>query len=96
MASGEVKEKMKNMSLPSVLFPVAEGTAFVWFEWRKQKLPLAIFILLCINLVIAPAVYAASNGALERNHAYALGILGLVTLGLVVYLFVVVFQPERF
>jgi K+-transporting ATPase KdpF subunit len=66
------------------------------YEWRRQGLPVGIFVLLCVNLVIAPAVYAASDGALERRYAYALGLLGLVTLGLVAYLFVVVFQPERF
>ncbi|MBW4663290.1 MAG: K(+)-transporting ATPase subunit F [Chroococcus sp. CMT-3BRIN-NPC107] len=65
-------------------------------EWRRQKMPLYAFLLLCFNLAIAPAVYAAASGALERRHAYALGILGLLTFGLVVYLFVVVFQPERF
>ena len=66
------------------------------YEWRRQRLSVGIFVLLCINAVIAPAVYAASDGALERRYAYALGLLGLVTLGLVAYLFVVVFQPERF
>ena len=65
-------------------------------EWRRQKTPLYAFLLLCLNLVIAPAVYAASTGVLERRQAYALGLLGLLTLGLIVYLFVVVFQPERF
>ena len=65
-------------------------------EWRKQKMPLSAFLLLCLNLVVAPAVYAAANGSLERRHAYALGLLGLLTFGLVMYLFVVVFQPERF
>lgn len=64
-------------------------------EWRRQKLPLYAFLLLCLNLVVAPAVYAAS-GAIERRQAYALGLLGLLTFGLIVYLFVVVFQPERF
>ncbi len=64
--------------------------------WRRQKLPLYAFLLLCLNLVIAPAVYAAASGAIERRQAYALGLLGLLTFGVVVYLFVVVFQPERF
>jgi K+-transporting ATPase KdpF subunit len=71
------------------------NSEFRILEWQ-QKLPLAIFMGLCVNLLIAPVVYAAADGALERSHAYALGLLGLVTLGLVVYLFVVVFQPERF
>lgn len=75
---------------------VAEGIAVVWLEWRRQKLPLIIFLLLCLNLLIAPAVYATSNGTLERRSAWALGVLGLVTLGLVIYLFDVVFRPERY
>lgn len=74
----------------------AEGISFVWFEWRRQKLPLTIFLLLCLNLVIAPAVYATADGTLERRHAYAIAVLGLVTLGLVIYLFDVVFRPERY
>jgi K+-transporting ATPase KdpF subunit len=89
---------MKKVSLwGGVLSPeVAEGISFVWSRWRKQQLPLAIFLVLCLNLVIAPVVYAAADGTLERRSAWALGILGFVTLGLVIYLFVVVFQPERF
>lgn len=75
---------------------VAEGIAFVWLELRRQKLPLAIFFSLCLGMVIAPAVYAASNGTLERRSAWAIGILGLVTVGLVIYLFDVVFRPERY
>lgn len=65
-------------------------------EWRRQRIPIAIFVILCINLLLAPVVYAAADGGLERRYAYAIALLGLVTLGLVVYLFVVVFQPERF
>ena len=89
---------MKKVSLlGKVMSPeVAEGISFVWFRWRRQQLPLAIFLVLCINLAIAPVVYAAADGTLERRSAWALGILGFVTLGLIVYLFVVVFQPERF
>ena len=79
-----------------LLVDVAEGITFVWSQWRRQKLPLVIFLVLCLNLVIAPVVYAAADGTLERRHAWAMGVLGLVTLGLAVYLFVVVFQPERF
>lgn len=89
---------MKKVSLwGGVLSPkVAEGFSFVWSRWRRQQLPLGIFLVLCLNLVIAPVVYAAADGTLERRSAWALGILGFVTLGLVIYLFVVVFQPERF
>ncbi len=85
-------ELVKKVLLPDA----AESISFVWLEWRRQKLPLAIFLLLCLNLIIAPAIYAAADGTLERRSAWALGVLGLVTLGLIVYLFIVVFQPERF
>ena len=54
-------------------------------EWRRQRIPLAIFLVLCINLLVAPVVYAATDGTLERKSAYAIALLGLVTLGLVVY-----------
>lgn len=75
---------------------VVEAISFVFWEWRRQKLPMAIFVGLCLNLIIAPVVYAAADGTLERRSAWAISILGLVTLALTVYLFVVVFQPERF
>lgn len=75
---------------------VTEGITFVWLQSRREQLPLAIFLVLCLNLVIAPAVYAAADGTLERRYAYAIAGLGLVTLGLVVYLFDVVFRPERY
>lgn len=71
------------------------ASAFVWKRWRKQKLPLVTFVLLCLNLVLAQAVYAA-NGSLERREAWAVGVLILLTLALAGYLFVVIFQPERF
>lgn len=64
-------------------------------QLRKQRLPLQILIALCLNLAIAPIVSAA-NGALERRQAWALGILGIVTLGLAIYLFDVVLRPERY
>ena len=75
---------------------IVEAISFVWSEWCFQKLPLAIFVALCLNLLIAPIVYAAADGTLERRSAWAIGVLGLVTLAVIVYLFVVVFQPERF
>lgn len=77
-------------------FNLWSGVELVWQEGRRQKLPLSLFGLLCLNLIFAPAIYAAADGGLERRYAYALGLLGLVTFGLIVYLFVVVFQPERF
>ena len=49
-----------------------------------------------INLILAPAVSAASGGAISREQSYSLGLLGLVTISLFIYLFVVIFQPEKF
>jgi K+-transporting ATPase KdpF subunit len=79
-----------------LLADIVEPISFIWSQWRRQKLPLMIFIGLCLNLVVAPVVYAAADGVLERRSAWAIGVLGFITLALVVYLFFVVFQPERF
>lgn len=72
------------------------GIAFIWQGWRKQKFPLITFTLLCLNLLLAPAVLAAASGTLDRQAAWAVGVLLLLTVALAGYLFVVVFQPERF
>lgn len=69
---------------------------FLWSQVRKHQLPLAIFISLCLNLLIAPVVYANAGGVLERRSAWAIGILGFVTISLAIYLVIVIFQPERF
>ena len=65
-------------------------------QWQTNPLPIKLFLVMSFNLVIAPAVYAATGEELTRKAAYALGLLGCVTLGLSLYLFVVIFQPERF
>ncbi|GET35926.1 K+-transporting ATPase, F subunit [Microseira wollei NIES-4236] len=75
---------------------VPETISDIWGEWRRQKLPLYLFLLLCFNLVVAPAVFAAGGETLSRTQSYALGLLGIVTVALSIYLFVVMFQPERF
>ncbi|WP_420758911.1 hypothetical protein [Nostoc sp. CALU 546] len=45
--------------------------SFVWSQWHKQHLSLAIFILLCLNVVTAPVVYAVANSTLKRSTAWA-------------------------
>ncbi len=65
-------------------------------QLRHRPLPLKLFLALCFNLIIAPAVLAASGGSVSRLNAYALGILGLVTLALAIYLMAVMIQPQRF
>jgi K+-transporting ATPase KdpF subunit len=69
---------------------------FLFSEGRRRKYPLWLFLGLCANLIVAPAVLAATNGNLDRTNAYAIGLLGIVTLALAVYLFAVILQPERF
>jgi K+-transporting ATPase KdpF subunit len=80
-------------SLPKNLSEVVE---IVQEQWKRNPLPIQLFLLLCLNLAIAPAVDAATGAEITRKAAYALGVLGIVTVGLSIYLFVVIFQPERF
>lgn len=83
-------------TLPATLPPNLEVVTEIWAEWRRQKLPLYLFLGLCFNLVVAPVVYATSSSALSRPQAWALGVLGLGTVALAIYLFFVMFAPERF
>jgi K+-transporting ATPase KdpF subunit len=64
--------------------------------WQRNPIPVQLFLVMCFNLIIAPAVYAATDEGLTKKAAWGLSLLGLVIIGLAVYLFVVIFQPERF
>jgi K+-transporting ATPase KdpF subunit len=87
---------MKRFNSASILpFPSAE-IPHIWIQLYQKKVPRYLFLLLCLNLVIAPAVEASAGNDFSRHQAYALGILGLVTGTLSIYLFVVMFQPEKF
>ncbi|OUL25386.1 ATPase [Nostoc sp. RF31YmG] len=83
---------MKHPTFTQTLEDITE----IWSEWRKQKLPLYLFLGMCFNLVVAPVVYAATGEQFSRSQAWALGLLGLVTLSLSIYLFFVMFVPEKF
>lgn len=63
---------------------------------RRHRVALGLFLALGLNLAISPALYAATGETLSRGTAYAIGLLGLVVLGLAVYLAAVILQPERF
>jgi K+-transporting ATPase KdpF subunit len=80
---------MKNNNL-------AQFTTICRDKFSKNPLAISLFFALCFNLLFASTLYGATGEAIARNTAYALGILLLVTLGLSVYLFIVIFQPERF
>ncbi|HEY9804907.1 MAG TPA: potassium-transporting ATPase subunit F [Leptolyngbyaceae cyanobacterium] len=62
----------------------------------RYRLPLYIFLGMCFNLVVAPVVYAATGDEFSRTQAWALGLLGIATLGVSIYLFFVMFIPEKF
>jgi K+-transporting ATPase KdpF subunit len=70
--------------------------AQLWQSWSRRKYPTYIFLALCLNVVLASAAFAATGDTFSRPQIYALGILGLCTVALSAYLFVVMFQPERF
>jgi len=63
---------------------------------HKYQLPIFLFLGICSNLIIAPMVYAATSEQFSRSQAWALGLLGVGILSLSTYLFVVMFQPEKF
>ncbi|WP_051738928.1 K(+)-transporting ATPase subunit F [Synechocystis sp. PCC 6714] len=54
------------------------------------------FGILIFNLFVSPLVQASVGGVFSRGQSYALGLLGLVTFSLFIYLLFVIFQPEKF
>lgn len=88
--------KRVNLEYKYFVMDAVQAILFIFWRWYKQKLPLVIFIVLCLNLVIAPVIYAAADSNLERRSAWAIGILGFVTLALLIYLSDVLFRPERY
>jgi K+-transporting ATPase KdpF subunit len=75
---------------------LTEDLVILWQSWSRRKYPTYLFLALCLNLVLASTVFAATGDTFSRPQIYALGILGLGTVALSAYLFVVMFQPERF
>lgn len=89
---------MKRVKVFSQVMPieVMDGVELLQAQWKRNPLPIGLFLMMCLNLVIAPAVYASSGAAITRKTAWTIGILGLIILGLAIYLFAVILQPERF
>ena len=75
---------------------IAEDLAPLWQAWNRRRYPTYIFLALCFNVFLAATASAATGDTFSRPQIYALGILGLGTVALSAYLFVVMFQPERF
>ncbi|MEG4329858.1 potassium-transporting ATPase subunit F [Microcoleus sp. AT3-A2] len=64
--------------------------------WQRHPIPVQLFLVMCFNAIIAPAVYAAAGEDLTRKAVWGLSLLGLVVIALSIYLCVVIFQPKRF
>ena len=73
-----------------------KNNQFIKLRSYPQKIAVYFLIILGLNLIVSPLVQASTGEVLSRGQSYALGLLGLVTISLFVYLFVVIFQPERF
>lgn len=86
----------KNEFVAGLSLGYEDFTQLARWLWRIHRGPVLVFLLMCFNLVVAPAVYAASAGSIDRTTAWAIGLLGIITLGLSIYLFSVIFQPEKF
>lgn len=89
---------MKLDKLNQFIFPknLKETMEIIGDRWLKNPLATVLFLSLSLNIIIAPAVMAATDATITRQTAYAIGILYCVTVALSVYLFTVIFQPERF
>ena len=75
---------------------ISENLVALWQLWCRRKYPTYLLLALCFNLVLASTAFAATGDAYSRPQIYALGLLGIGTVSLSIYLFVVMFQPERF
>lgn len=75
---------------------LAETIEIVNTRKKQGRLSVYVFGFLILNLVFAPIVRASTGDVLSKGQSYALALLGLVTFSLFVYLFVVIFQPEKF
>ena len=73
-----------------------KNSQFIKLRSYPQQIAVYFLIILGLNLILSPLVQASTGGILSRGQSYALGLLGLVTVSLFIYLFVVIFQPERF
>jgi hypothetical protein len=67
-------------------------------RWQK-KLPLYFFLGLCFNLVLAPVVFASTSSDFrDLSRAQIYWLVGLIpaATGLSIYLFILIFAPEKF
>lgn len=77
-------------------YHIKEMILDIIIDFCSRKLPIYLLFILLINLILSPVVYASTKDVLSKGQTYALGLLGLVTFSLFIYLFIVIFQPEKF
>lgn len=92
----KLKPQNQSSPLPRSVSDVVETATEVWVHYRGKKLPIYLFLAFCFNLIAAPVVLAASRDELSRSQAWAIGLLGLGIVALAIYLFFVMFAPEKF
>ncbi|MBE9090917.1 MAG: potassium-transporting ATPase subunit F [Microcystis sp.] len=63
---------------------------------RKNRFFWYIFLNFCLTILFSSIVQASTGSAINRGQAFALTLLGLVAFALFIYLFLVIFVPERF
>ncbi|MGV2389123.1 MAG UNVERIFIED_CONTAM: K(+)-transporting ATPase subunit F [Microcystis novacekii LVE1205-3] len=63
---------------------------------RKHRFFWYIFLNFCLTILFSSIVQASTGSTIDRWQASALTLLGLVAFALFIYLFFVIFIPERF
>lgn len=96
MKRNDLFNQISGLRKTKFIVAIADSIDFLQTLWRKHPVSVGIFVSLCLNLVVAPIVSASADNELTRKAAWAIGVLVMVTLGLSLYLFAVIFQPERF
>jgi hypothetical protein len=86
--------KYSSISKPELKAELKQYLSFLTHP--KHSRSLQLFLLICFNLIAAPAIYAANSEVFSRSQAYAVGLLGIAMVSFSIYLFVVMFQPEKF
>ncbi|MFM7790928.1 MAG: K(+)-transporting ATPase subunit F, partial [Microcystis panniformis] len=63
---------------------------------RKHRFFWYILLNFCLTILFSSIVQASTGSTIDRGQAFALTLLGLVAFALFIYLFFVIFIPERF
>jgi F subunit of K+-transporting ATPase (Potass_KdpF) len=68
----------------------------IFVRFWHHRLPKALLLSLLMALTIATTAQATTGITLDRGQTLAVVLLAMTTLALSIYLFVIIFQPERF